>query len=522
MTGDSNDQHTTQPRGEKTATLDRFMRFAVEHLADAIYWIDEPGNIVYANRAASAMTGYDLEVLRTMKMYDINVDLNPTNWIAIWGLLKAAGQRTFESQHRHRSGRLLEVEVTANFLCFENKEYSCAFAREIGARKALDQRLRNAEKMEAVGRLAGGVAHDFNNQLAALLGYTDVIARRARDIPAVLELIEPMKDVIAVAADLSSRLLSFSRPAEPEMRPVDLHDELRSVFSILSRSIDKRIKVVAKLDASRHWCLGDASQLQSAFLNLLLNARDAMPKGGTIRVETRNISHGGGRPESGPSDLTPGDYVSVTISDSGVGMSAEALNHIFEPFYTTKDVGAGGGGLGLAVVYGTLARHGGAVSVTSEEGKGSSFQLFLPVSRAPKAIRESRRPSPKSLLQGHVMLIDDESSVREATSLMLQSLGCTTTAFGDGDEAVEYFRDYAESIDLVLLDLMMPGRPPTETLAALLEIDGQVPVVLVSGYSDEGQVAEMLNMGAKALISKPFNMATLAGKITGLLPRRVP
>jgi PAS domain S-box-containing protein len=506
-------------RSLETGGLDRFTRFAVEHLSEPLYWIDEDGDIIYANVAACNLVGYEIEQLRSMKMYEINVDLDASNWPAIWGLLKAAGRRTFEARHRRKDGKLLEVEVTAHFLCLDDKEYSCAFIRENGAQKALDRRLRQAEKMEAVGRLAGGVAHDFNNQLAALLGYTEVIRAKARDNPVVLELLDQQRHVVEVAADLTSQLLAFSRPGKVVTDPVDLHALLRSVVAILSRSIDKQIRIEVALEAERYWTFGDTSQLQSALLNLLLNARDAMPNGGTIRLTTANVMYENAAVGDFPSGLAAGEYVMVSVSDTGVGIKPDALERVFEPFFTTKDVGVGMG-LGLAVVYGTLKNHRGAVGVSSEIGKGSVFSLYLPASRAPKGTRVLREEPASLRLQGHVLLIDDEAAVRDATAKMLQSLGCTVASFSDGDSAIEHFKLEHLSVDVVLLDLMMPGLPSIETLAALQRIDPGVQVLLASGYSEHGQAQAMLGMGAKAFMRKPFSMAALAGQVGALLPRR--
>lgn len=498
------------------------MRFAVESVTDAVYWLDEPGNILYANNAACTMTGYTLSELHALRMYEINVDLDVANWPAIWGLLKATGSRTFEARHQHKDGSMVDVAVSAHFLCIDDAEFSCAIVRDISGHKVMDQRLRHAEKMEAVGRLAGGVAHDFNNQLAAILGYTEVLRRRARAIPEVLELLDPMRDVVQVAADLTSRLLAFSRPGEPDLRPVDLHEELRSVLAILSRSIDKQIRVEANLAAEHHWSLGDASQLQSAFLNLLLNARDAIVDCGTIRICTTNVVRGAQAADTinDPlAALTPGDYVLIEIQDTGVGIRPENLQRVFEPFYTTKEVGAGGG-LGLAVVYGTLRRHHGLVTVESSVGKGSVFALYLPVARPPRVLR-ANRPEPLSLrLHGHVLLVDDEPSVRDAAGRMVESLGCSVTAVAEREEAVTYFQTEHATVDLILLDVMMPGRSARDTLAEILKIDSRVPVLLVSGYSDDGEAEALLAMGAKALIRKPFSMATLAKHFSELLPPR--
>jgi len=251
MSDDGSDQDRLQQTIE-AADLQQFASFALEHWATPTYWIAESGVIVYTNRAGRELLGYSHEQMISMKMYEINVDLDPTTWPAIWALLKAVGQRKFEARHRHRDGRIFDVQVTANFLCLNGTEYSCAFVHELGARKALDRRLREAEKLEAVGRLAGGIAHDFNNQLAALLSYTEVLRLKLGDRPDVQELLKQQRQVIGVAAGLTSQLLTFSRPGHVVMQAVDLHELVRSVVGIASHSIDKQLQLHVARDAMPH------------------------------------------------------------------------------------------------------------------------------------------------------------------------------------------------------------------------------------------------------------------------------
>lgn len=498
--------------------LDRFAQFAVEHLSDATYWMDENASIIYSNEAASRLVGYSIDELHEMKVYELNVDLDMTRWPGIWALLKAEGRRTFEARHRCKDGRVLDVEITAHFLELDGNEYSCAFVRDIGKRKLLEQRLRYAEKMEAIGRLAGGVAHDFNNQLAGILGYAEVLRLKIGDQREAVELVDKLSRVVRVAADLTSQLLAFSRRGKFLVEAVDLHAVLHEVVSILSRSIDKRVSIVSALSADRAWVLGDPSQLENIILNIGLNARDAMPTGGELTLTTEKVTFGTDPDPDRPVDLGPGNYIALSIRDTGIGMDRETQERIFEPFFTTKDH-LGGTGLGLAAAYGTVRNHKGAIVVDSEPGCGSCFTLYLPVARPSDraaARRESGEPRGQRL-SGHVLLVEDEPDLRVVCGQLLEALGCSVTLAADGKRALDLFREHHESIDLVLLDMVLPEMNGTETFRAMKDIDPDVQVLVMSGFSLDGEAQNLIDRGAKGFLQKPFTLAALAGAIGSVL-----
>jgi two-component system cell cycle sensor histidine kinase/response regulator CckA len=355
----------------------RFTQFAVDNLSDAAYWIEQDARITYVNEAACRLTGYTRDELLGMFIYDLNAEMPRERWPEVWHNLKRAGKRTFETTHRKKGGQTFPVEIAANYLEFDGKEYSCAFARDITDRRLLESRLRQAEKMEAVGQLAGGIAHDFNNQLMAIMGYADVLDRRLADAPELATLAQSIRRSALRAAELTTQLLAFSRRGVFVPEPLDLHRIVADVIDILSHTLDKRIVVLQRLEAERPFTLGDATQLQSATLNLALNARDAMPEGGTLMFSTTNVA----LDESfGPEQLFPapsGDYVRLTVSDTGEGIDAETQERIFEPFFTTKGEGEGTG-LGLAVSRGIVEKLGGRIEVDSRPGEGCTFRVVLP------------------------------------------------------------------------------------------------------------------------------------------------
>ncbi|MFT3927873.1 MAG: response regulator [Myxococcales bacterium] len=498
------------------ADFDRFAHFALECIADATYLVAESGHIVFANPAASRMLGYSVEELCSLRMFDLNVDLDLGNWAAIWTLLRTAGRRTFEARHRRKDGSVVPVEVSATLLMLSGAQYSCAFIRDIRERKNLEGRLAQAEKLEAIGRLAGGVAHDFNNQLAGILGYAELAQLAAAENPAVLGKLEQLTSVVKVASDLTAQLLAFSRRGKFLSEPVDLHRLVREVVSLATRSFAKNIQVETELGAAQPRTVGDPSQLQSAVLNLLLNARDAMPEGGTISLHTFNRNFLPSNEVPPPYGLEPGDYVCLQVRDTGVGMEPEVCARIFEPFFTTKEIGAGTG-LGLAAVYGTLKNHHGAVGVESYVGKGSIFTIYLPVSNRRVSFFPENNEPQSLRLRGRVMVVDDEESVREVARGMLEALGCHVTTFADGESAIAYFRTHPYQVDLVLLDLIMPGLSGAETFERLTEIDSEVQVVVASGYSIDGQAQALIDRGAKSFLQKPFSMSALAQRVGPIL-----
>jgi PAS domain S-box-containing protein len=499
------------------AVQELFARFALERAPYAIYLMGEDASIIHVNQAASEMLGYSVEELLAMTVYELNAELAVGRWPAIWGLLKAEGRRSFEGKHRRKDGQVLTVEITANFLVLGSQEYSCAFVHDISARKDLEQRLRQAEKLEAVGRLAGGVAHDFNNQLAGILGCTELLRAEIDDSDRALRLLDDLTKSVRMASELTAQLLAFSRRGKFLIEPVDLNRAVQEVTSMLWRSIDKKFTVEPRLCSEPAWTLGDPSQLQNAILNLALNARDAMKSGGTIAVTTQRVQFDAAAIARMQLNVLAGEYIALSVRDTGVGMDAETQQRLFEPFYTTKE--GAGTGLGMAAVYGTVKNHKGAIRIESELGRGTEVTLYLPASRSGTPPRPDTGEVESMALQGRVMLVEDEPRLLKVTAEMLALLGCEVSAFPDGSSALAHFREHHDAIDLVLIDLVMPGLSGSETFFELRAIDPKVQVLVISGYSQDGTAQSLIDAGALGFLSKPFGMAELAGKMRRALQR---
>ncbi len=372
-----------------------------------------------------------------------------------------------------------------------------------------------ARKTQAIGALAGGLAHDFNNILTAILSYLDLVLL-APELPASMHPdVVHAKTSAVRAAELVSRLLSFSRQARPNLLPLRLGPLFDEVFVTLRRSIDSRIQIRPPEISPDIWTVnGDASQLMQLLTNLCLNARDAMPNGGTLFFELANVTF----PPDCPSPKRPGDFVKLTVGDTGKGISAQVLNRLFEAYFTTKEFGKGTG-LGLAIVNSIATEHGGWMEVESEAGKGSRFHAHFPRSHdtsqpSEEASREALTANNTSLEGKETILIaDDEEMVRLVARAVLGYRGYTIAEAVDGEEALQKFSDAQGRIDLVLLDLHMPKLDGWETLARLQTVSPQTPVIVLSGGSTDEFAEKIESLGAAGLMQKPFDNLDLLREV---------
>jgi PAS domain S-box-containing protein len=493
----------------------RFTQFAVDNLADAAYLIEHDGRIIYVNAAATQMLGYARDEFLRMRIKELNPDVHAVEWSVTWEALRRDRRRTVEVRHRTKDGRIIPVEVSANLLEFEGKEYSCAFARDITERKQFEQRLRQSEKMRAIGELAGGVAHDFNNQLMGVSGYADLLLLKHGADPDDAHFIEQIQLAVRRASSLTQQLLTFSREENELSEVVALHAVIAETIGMLERSIDKKVGIVPQLSAASQAVFGDSSRLQSAILNLALNARDAMPNGGQLRIATSNVTLDAEFCRRQTLPIEPGDFILLEVADDGEGMPREVLDRAFEPFFTTKPKGKGTG-LGLAAVYGVVRSHRGAINVYSEVGKGTVVRVYLPLhSGKAKPVADTLElpPLPRGL---RVMVVEDEEPLRRVTGLTLSRLGCEVVSFENGTRAVEHYATAWENIDLVLLDMCMPAMDGTQTFHALRKINPRANVLLASGYSVAGDAQALLQAGARGFVQKPYRMATLVERIVEL------
>ncbi|MBN2718112.1 MAG: response regulator [Deltaproteobacteria bacterium] len=389
---------------------------------------------------------------------------------------------------------------------------------EKNEREKLQDELIHVQKMEAIGQLAGGIAHDFNNQLSGILGYAELLRYRATDE----KLTRYASRIVTLAqrsADLNKRLLAFSRKSERSMVDVEIHGVIDEVIHILSHTISKDIHISHHLNAAAPVINGDPTQIQNALLNLAVNARDAMPNGGELTFESNMFRVETSQNEVGAFLLEPGEYLRVSIADTGIGMTEETIQRIYEPFFTTKQPGHGTG-MGLAAVFGTMKMHNGGIEVISTPGQGTVFHLLFPAPRqVALAIPKGEVVEAVSSPGQKVMVIDDEGPVCEVFGEYMQNAGYSPHCYIDPQQALAFFEKNHRAISLVVLDMIMPQMKGSDVFYRLKEISPDVRVILVSGFSSDNAIQRLLDDGANAFIQKPFRGAALIETVRSLMDR---
>jgi two-component system cell cycle sensor histidine kinase/response regulator CckA len=379
-------------------------------------------------------------------------------------------------------------------------------------REKLQDDLFQAQKMEAIGTLAGGVAHDFNNILSGVLGGLSLLEQALGNQAEHLAEIQDMKALVQRGASLAKQLLGFARRGKYQVEALDLAQVVERTATMFGQT-RRDLLVQLKMAPDLLRVVMDHTQLEQVLLNLLLNAAQAMPGGGQIVLRAENVALSPGQAE--PHGTAPGRFVKLVVTDTGIGMDAATQARIFEPFFTTKST-AGGNGLGLASVYGIIKIHGGIKSVASEPGKGTSFTLLLPATEA-AATERAPAAAPPVAGKGAVLVVDDEMAVRNVCARMLQRMGYEVLTAPGGEEAVELVRVHKDRLTLVILDLTMPGMSGAKTYEALRAVAPSLKVLLSSGYSVEGYAQKLLERGCVGFLEKPFDTAALSAKLRELL-----
>ena len=421
------------------------------------------------------------------------------------------GPQAFEWLARRGDGSTFWVEVALRSARIAEESRVVAVVRDITERRKLEQRVREAETFRAVGQLAGGVAHDFNNQLVGILGHAEFLQEALAKSPELRDCADAILVSGRRAAELTRQLLAFARRGRRRNVPVDLHQLIEEVMALGKRSIDKRITIEQQLNAPAAVTLGDPSALQNALLNLLLNARDAMPKGGTVRFATKLVEVGTGASTEG-TGLSAGRYVQLTVSDTGIGIAPEHLDKVFEPFFTTKESGTG---MGLAAVQGTVLEHQGTIDVESTVGSGTVFRLMLPLSDVPVGIEPPQTLPEHHAAVGRVLVVDDEATVAKVVGKTLTKGGYEVALCNSGQSALDLYQP--GTFDLVLLDVMMPDLDGVEVLR---QIRAKVPaakVMLMTGHAEESIEARMREFSDVVVLSKPFRPNQLIEEVRKVL-----
>ncbi len=376
-------------------------------------------------------------------------------------------------------------------------------ALDLSRQKETEERLRHVEKMQAIGQLAGGVAHDFNNQLMAIQGYANLLTERLSGENR--EYIMLIKQAADNSKELTRQLLAFSRKGTFRESLIDIGNEINTVIALLSRSLDRKIVLKRELPDTPIQIKGDATLLQNALLNLGINSRDAMPTGGTIRFTAEIVQVEENEIHWLNGILPAGTYAAITIADTGSGIARHIIPKIFEPFFTTKPSGAGTG-MGLPAVLGTVSRHNGAITVKSST-RGTSFTIYLPYSEEVSETETlpEKKPGITAVGEKNILICDDEQVIRLLVKNILTRAGHSVTSSADGLEAIKIFTEFPETFDLVILDMIMPIMSGEEAFRKIREIRPTVPVIIISGYSEIEHSSALLKAGLNAFLAKPIS-----------------
>ena len=386
------------------------------------------------------------------------------------------------------------------------------FVEDVTQQRDLERQFQQAQKMEAVGKLAGGVAHDFNNLLMIIGASAGFAEQNKFDPEKISKYARQIREAADIAASVTRQLLMFSRKQVLERHVQDLNGIVRDLSKMLPRLLGEDVKLVMRLGPGLHKVNIDRGHIEQVVMNLAVNARDAMPLGGDLIIETANITIDEGLSQSHGLKLDPGAYAALSVRDSGIGMNEETRSQIFEPFFTTKERGKGTG-LGLSTVYGLVVQNEGRISVDSEPGKGSTFTVYFPAADGPVQSRP-RVQHPSTVGDGSetVLYVEDEATLREIARESLEGNGFTVLLAANGNEALDFCRNYKNKIHLLVTDLVMPGMPGTELAQKALQLHPELRVIYVSGYTEHPM--DLQNLSPNAIfLQKPFDMAELVHQI---------
>jgi PAS domain S-box-containing protein len=492
-------------------------RGIVDTALDAFVQMDEAGTILEWNSQAALIFGWSREQaigktvadlilpeIHSVRREDARSDFLPTGGGAILG-------KRFEMEARRRDGRQIKVEVSVTTLRRGGSHVFNAFIRDLTERIAAEAQIRQAQKMEAVGQLTGGIAHDFNNILTVITGTIEVLAEAVADKPQAASIAKMIDEAAERGAALTQRLLAFASKQPLQPRNVDVNELILDTVKLLRPTLGGQIEIESMLEDAVWPSLVDPHQFSTSVLNLALNARDAMPDGGKLTLETGNV-HLDESYASANSDVQPGAYVLVAVSDTGTGIPAAIRERVFEPFFTTKEVGKGTG-LGLSMVYGFVKQSGGHIKIYSEEGQGTTIKLYLPPARDLDHVAEVTPIAPIEGGEETILVVEDDPLVRAFVIMQLKSLGYTILATGNGAEALNLIEQGAD-FDLLFTDVMMPGGMNGRQLAAeALKRRPSLKVLFTSGYTEDAMVHHGRLDPGVLLLAKPYRKSDLAQMI---------
>lgn len=491
-------------------------RLLVENANEGIF-IDQDGVIKFPNTKIQKMTGYSVNELG--KIYLKNI-VHPADEkeFSDWQEKLKNGVPSYSNIHsfriKNKNNETLWVEMNTVKVMWEGKPATLNFLRDITENKRIEAQLLQAQKMEALGTLAGGIAHDFNNLLMGIQGNASLVQLAIGEDNPHCEKLRSIEHLVRDGSDLTRQLLGVARGGKYEVRPANINQIVNISADLFGRT-RKEISIHKVLKKDIWTVEVDKNQIEQVLLNLYVNAWHAMPEGGDLCLETNNVNLDDYYTRT--YGLRPGKYVKVSVTDNGIGMDEATRKRVFDPFFTTKEMGRGTG-LGLASAYGIIRNHKGIINVYSEINQGSTFNIYLPVSE--KKIK-AEQTSEEVIFSGtgKILFVDDEDTIIKVGQQLIETLGYSVITTRTGQETIDIYQKEKEKIDLIILDMIMPGMSGGDTFDKLKEIDPEVKVLLCSGYSLNGQAEKILNRGCRGFIQKPFNLEELSKKIKEIMEK---
>ena len=477
----------------------------------------ETGKYIEVNETFLSVLGYQRAEVVGRSSLKLNIWVNPEERTQIIETIKAKGRvAEVEITRRTKDGSILFVLFWGEIINVANEECLLSVTLDITERKNIEQQnaelernWAHAQKLNALGEIAGGISHDFNNILTGIIGSSELLSFCISDHPEAQKYNSMIRKTADRATGLTKKLLTFSQKDPISSSQLDVHEIVDTTLDLLKNTIDRRINLKTSKLAQSSFLIGDSSQIQNFLLNLGINSSQSMPTGGTLTYSTKNINLDTIYCDASTFDLKPGAFIEIEVHDTGFGISSEHIGQIFDPFFTTKRL-TGGSGLGLSAVYGIVKQHGGAIKVSSKVGIGTNFKILFPVVKKDNVVKENALEVKGN---GTILLVDDEPTIRLTTQTTLQYLGYKVIVTANGQEAVEIFKKDPGKFDLIVLDMIMPVMNGRDCFFAIKKIDANIPIIVSSGHFLEKDLKEMRLNGLSDFISKPHCISELARMI---------
>ncbi len=506
-------EEIVQERTRDLRKSEAMLKTLFENANDGIVIMDDMGVIVDTNqRACEIYEREKKELIGTdIQLLGPDTDKNRLLWRERMERLLNGEPLLFETEHYGRDENKVSVEISAKAIEIDGRLLIQTFHRDLTEKKRLQAQLLHSQKMESIGTLAGGIAHDFNNILTAILGYADLILLNDKLSPEVTNKVRVIETSARQASQMVSKLLSFARRGSVESVPFRINSVIEDTMSMVSRLVPRDIELRKELDSSIPPVEGDVSQIEQVLMNLIINAKDAMPDGGTITITTGlvEIKHNS---LDIPATIKSGEYIHITVTDTGIGISEKHLPHIFEPFYTTKEKGKGTG-LGLAMVYGIIKEHGGYITVESRKRHETKFNIYLPISKK-QSFRNSSKGVEKVTGIETILVIDDEIPILQLIKETLSHNGFNVIIHNNPLHGLEFFKANRNKIDLVITDIVMPSMDGAQLIEQLRKLKPDTKIIATTGFSED-----VGNVWIDGFLKKPFQSSKLLSMIRDVLDR---